>query len=678
MAEPTAYGPRRVYSTLDVDSLTPDTIRSMLRAAESGDMSRQAELFERMEQRDGVLDSLLRTRKSGVLSYPWAVVPADETPQAARAAEFCHDVIAGIKDFEQCLFDMMDAVGKGASIMEIKWETSATQWTVCDLVWRPQWWFELAADGESFKLKSEHGQATAINPLNFLIVRMRARSGFQSRVSLLRSCIRGFIVRHYSWKDWLAFAEIYGMPMATGTLPEGTLWDSDEASEMWSMLQSLGADGRAMFRAGADFKVWPQSGQGTGEVFTNILDAGEREMTLAVLGQTLTSGGEKGGSYALGKVHNMVRFDLIQSDARKLGSAIKDQLFTPLVELNLGPTVPVPHFAIAVAEPEDLGQLATQIEVLSKSGLAIPAAWVYEKFGIPEPEGGEETLSGPPSGPQMFEARPASLDVQVVSNAPEPRPQIEQFAMLNGMAPFDVLTKLNQTPPFIAEDSEALRFLREKRIPSTAAYARLQGPGRARAWYVEGLGQAKTKSVAAAIYESSKNGWLTDKFLERLEGAGLAVPGAEKPGKGQMANWHARLVYHMNVNGARSASMWRALQEERELRPYGQWICTTPCEICAPLCDQIQPLDGALFTTYWPQVHFGCECQVVSVSQLELDRERQGEVGTGVPPVDVPPEFQRNPADSFFREGDEPTTSEGVHDWNILQAFPTLASTFGD
>jgi len=391
VAERQDFGPRTVVGHVDIDTLTPRRIKNMLLEAETGDLASQAELFERMEEKDGELDAHLRTRKSGVSSLAWQILPAGESAEAAEAAELCGELVGLIPELKQAIFDLMDAVPKGLSVLEIEWETAARRWRPARLLWRPQRWFRLAEDGETLLLRERDG-GTELPPLNFIVHRVKARSGFPARTSLLRSCVRAFVVRHLSWKDWMSFAEVYGMPPRIGRLREGVPWDSGEARELWDAVRALGMDAAAVVREGNQIEVLDTRSMGEGEVFQRILERAGRELTLAILGQTLTSGGEGGGSYALGRVHHLVRRDLVESDALALQDTLTQQLLAPVVRLNLGPAAPVPQWHFVIEEPRDLAQLATTIKTLAEAGLAIPSKWVYQRFGIPEPTAGEALL----------------------------------------------------------------------------------------------------------------------------------------------------------------------------------------------------------------------------------------------------------------------------------------------
>jgi len=398
VAAPTQFGMRTVAGHVDIDALTPRHVKQMLLAAEGGDLAAQAELFERMEEKDGELDALLRTRKAGVARLRFDIQPADRSAAAQTAAELCGEVVDAIPDLGQAVLDLLDAVPKGLSVLEIEWQTDRTAWRPARLLYRPQRWF-VATDeeggGTGLLLRTDDGQGAAINPLNFVVHRVKSRSGFCARTSLLRACVRAFVVRHFAWKDWMAFAELYGTPPRLGWLREDVPWDSEEARELWRAVRALGMDAAAVVREGNRIEVLDTRPVGEGTVFERILDRAGRELTLAILGQTLTSGAEGSGSYALGQVHNQVRWDLIEADALALGHTLTDQLLRPVVRLNLGAGHPTPTWRFDADRPEDLSELADTVKTLSQAGLAIPADWAYAKFGIPRPAEGQAVLGAP-------------------------------------------------------------------------------------------------------------------------------------------------------------------------------------------------------------------------------------------------------------------------------------------
>jgi phage gp29-like protein len=130
-------------------------------------------------------------------------------------------------------------------------------------------------------------------------------------------------------------------------------------------------------------------------------------VTLAVLGQTLTSGQTRGGggSMALGQVHNMVRLDLLKADARQLAFTLNRDLVRPLIDLNRGPRTRYPKLRVHVEEPEDLALLADSLAKLVPLGLKVEQSVVRDRFGFPDPpEGKDVELLGVPPAPELAPA----------------------------------------------------------------------------------------------------------------------------------------------------------------------------------------------------------------------------------------------------------------------------------
>ena len=117
------------------DGLTPSRLVSILRAADSGDISAQMELFEQMEEKDAHLYSVANTRRLAVTGLPWEVVSAAEMPgwragpggmrdkaAADEAAAHCNNVLYNLDGFEESLTHLSLAMGRNISLVEIVWE----------------------------------------------------------------------------------------------------------------------------------------------------------------------------------------------------------------------------------------------------------------------------------------------------------------------------------------------------------------------------------------------------------------------------------------------------------------------------------------------------------------------------------------------------------------------------
>jgi len=609
------WGGRRVQRESDLDALTPTSIKTLLLDAENGDIEAQCELFELMEERDGELAAHLRTRKAGVTRCDWSIVVDPKTPDrdvaaAEQSVALCEEVVAGMPGIQDAIFDALDATGKGFSVLEIMWQMSRAEWRPVDLRYRPQRWFALADDGRTLLIRGDVGaDPAAMNPYNFIVHRSRAQSGFEWRTSLMRSCVRAFIVRHYSWKDWMALAEVYGMPPRIGILREGVAWDSAEARGLWAAVQALGQDYAAVIQGGNEIN-FPSAQHGEGAIYQAILEKAGRELTIAILGQTLTSGGEGGGSYALGEVHNQVRWDLIESDAKGLEHTMTEQFLRPIVRLNRGPNAPVPLWNIIVEKPENLQELAATIKTAVETGIHVSQRWAQERLGIPEPEPDEELIV-PPAMAAL------ATPVQAANNA-------VAGPLLN--AGIDTGSVLNQgeaaAEPVVPEDG--LAWLEERRVADEAAWEALSPAGRQRAWFVSGLSQESTARVADQLLRTFRSGETANEFLGRLEALDLAVPGGQTPEEGQISAAHARLVERQNRYSAYAADRWIKGQRTLAQRPYGQYHTAGDERVRphhAALDGIVKLLTDPWWNKYAPPRKFGCRCTFTTLGPDELEME---------------------------------------------------------
>ncbi len=126
------------WSTYPSVGLTPNRLAGIFREADQGNVYRQMELFEEMEEKDAHLAALLQTRKMAVLSKDYEVMPYAKTPEDEGIAAQVGEIVYAIPNLEEALLDLLDAVGKGFALSEIIWEVTGGRARVAELRWIPQ------------------------------------------------------------------------------------------------------------------------------------------------------------------------------------------------------------------------------------------------------------------------------------------------------------------------------------------------------------------------------------------------------------------------------------------------------------------------------------------------------------------------------------------------------------
>ncbi len=386
------------YGSYPSQGLTPVRLAGIFKEADQGDVTRQAELFEEMEEKDLHLGGILQTRKLAVTGLEWEVLPAaDNDAEAKRIAAAAKEMIEYVENWDDALLDMLDAIGKGFSVSEIIWEVAEGKVWAKKLNWIHQRRFTFNSPTvllESPRLITDDEQTWGeeLIPNKFIVHRYRARSGATARGGLLRPCAWMFLFKNFDIKDWLVFNELFSVPMRMGKYQAGTT--STEKEVLRQAVFNMGVDAAAIIPDTTTIELIESKLRGDVASFEKFVDFCDRAMSKAVLGHTGSAEGTPGklGSEDQAKE---IRQDLIEADAKALMKTVKFQLLAPWVAFNFGPDKGVPAFKLHFEGEEDLERTAKVYATIVKDmGFErIGVRHIHERFGIPEPEKGEETLA---------------------------------------------------------------------------------------------------------------------------------------------------------------------------------------------------------------------------------------------------------------------------------------------
>ena len=391
------------WSGYPSEKLTPVRLARIFKEADQGDVYNQAELFEEMEEKDAHLSAELLKRKNAVNALDFDIIPCEEGLKGGKAksdkvCDFCRDVIGSMPGFEDALFDLLDAVGKGFAVSEIVWDTDGGRAVVADLKWIHQKKLIFTETMHPRLITDDSPTGREIPPFKVIYHRHKARSGYDTRAGMLRVCAWMYLFKNYSIKDWTAFSEVFGMPLRIGKYDPGASEEDKDA--LVAAIRSLGSDAAGIISKSTEIEfVEAIRGRTEGNIYRTLTDFCNREMSKAVIGATLTTDVGDKGSYAASKTHNEVRLDLVKSDAWSLANTIRMQLLRPLTGLNFGWDTPVPRFRFQFREPEDLEKLSKVYKNLVEMGQPVSAEHVSGRFGVPLPKAGETVLAPQGRGP---------------------------------------------------------------------------------------------------------------------------------------------------------------------------------------------------------------------------------------------------------------------------------------
>lgn len=381
--------------------LTPTRLARILEGAEQGDILAQCELFEDMEEKDGHVAAEMGKRRRAVSMLDWDVTP----PPGATAAEKEHaarlkDLLPEIPEFEEVLYDITDAVGKGYACLEIEWHRLDGLWLPKAITHRPQGWFQLYRGfRQEIRLRDNSADGQPLLPFGWITHTHRAKSGYLERAGLFRVLVWPYLFKNYSVADLAEFLEIYGIPLRLGKYPSGA--GEKEKAALLRALVNVGHNAAGIVPSGMEID-FHDAATGDPDAFELMIDWCERTESKVILGATLTSQADRGSNTnALGNVHDEVRKDLRDDDAKKVASTVTRDLLYPIAALNgWAPSLRrAPRFVLDTSEAEDIQGYAEALPALVNIGFRIRRQWAQEQLGIPEPEADDDVLHPAPAAP---------------------------------------------------------------------------------------------------------------------------------------------------------------------------------------------------------------------------------------------------------------------------------------
>lgn len=392
---PRRGGARSIVATRTIHrDVTPQRLGKILREAESpgyGAAQRYLELAELMEERDLHYLGELQTRKRQVSQIGVTIEPADDSQQALDDAELCQAFFRR-QTITQELVDVLDAVGKGFSVCEIEWDMSESQWMPKRLIYRLSQWFDFDPDtGARVVMRDDTGGWVELDAYKYVIHIVQAKSGLPIRGGLARAAAWGWMGKRYGLQDWQRFAEAYGQPLRLGKYPVNS--SEDDQDVLYEAVRDIAADAAAIIPDGMEIEfVGDDQGRGRSEIYRDLVRYIDQQVSIVVLGQTLTTQEGESGSYALGEVHNLVRQDIEKADADALAATLQRDVVIPTVCLNHGERDLYPRVMIQRETAVDLELMGGTLEKLIPYGLTVKVDEVRSRLGFEKPDENDEVL----------------------------------------------------------------------------------------------------------------------------------------------------------------------------------------------------------------------------------------------------------------------------------------------
>jgi SPP1 gp7 family putative phage head morphogenesis protein len=201
--------------------------------------------------------------------------------------------------------------------------------------------------------------------------------GAKKDYGLLMVAAQYVIYKRGGFGDWAQFAELFGMPFREAQYEP---WDLEGRSLLEESLREMGGAGHVVTPKGTTLKFHDNNGTGKSEVFKDLIDACNAEISKIFLGNTMTT--DNGSSRSQGEVHKQVEQDINLADIIEMEYLLNWELADRL--RIIGYQVPDGRFFYPQMQDVPL-EKRIEIDVKLSEKIDIAPDYWYNTYGIPKP-----------------------------------------------------------------------------------------------------------------------------------------------------------------------------------------------------------------------------------------------------------------------------------------------------
>lgn len=338
---------------------------SAVKSAKSIDYSNRAKLYDLYESclldphLAGVIDKRLRGVTRMPVEFQRDNQPVDEINELLAAPWF--------KEFRK---DVLKSIFYGFTLVQFRWsdDGNLTYQSVdrrhFDPIMQQILKYEFDSSGEPLE-----------NFTNTVFV------GSRRDIGMLAELVPAVLYKRGNISDWAQFCNIFGMPIREYTYEAG---DEETRRRLISDAKRQGANAVYIHPKESDLTL-RESGNKTGssELYKNFTDYWDSQISIRVLGNTLTTDAKTTGTQALGTVHKAEEDDMTADDRQLILDVLNYQV-KPVLE-QMGFNVAGGEFVFPEHEDFDPLKQIQIVEKLHTMGLPMDDDYLYETFKVAKP-----------------------------------------------------------------------------------------------------------------------------------------------------------------------------------------------------------------------------------------------------------------------------------------------------
>lgn len=252
----------------------------------------------------------------------------------------------------------------------------------------------------------------------------------------LATCAPYALYKRGNISDWAQFCQIFGMPIREYTYPAG---DEQARRRLLEDARKQGANAVYIHPEGSSMTLHESSQKsGTNDLYERFCKACDDEMSIAILGNTLTTKSDTNGTQALGTVQAKEQMKMTEDDVQ----FILDLLNYDMTEIfaALGVNTEGGEFVRVEQKYTDKQVQINVVSKLKELGLPMSDDYLYRTFDVEKPDDYDALKRDIDATRLAAEERARSLADQLNSKQPSNEEKVrfyDRFKRFFGLAPQD-------------------------------------------------------------------------------------------------------------------------------------------------------------------------------------------------------------------------------------------------
>lgn len=204
----------------------------------------------------------------------------------------------------------------------------------------------------------------------------------------LMNAVPWIITKRQTTGDWAQYAQLFGMPIREYTY-DGSDWETMAALK--EEAEAQGSNGVYFHTSDTAMRlVDPATRSGSSELYDKLMQKCDEQISILILGNTLTTAVGDSGSRALGEVQKSEEEAILEDDRGYILDVLNYEMSD--IFANLGINTEGGEWVYAEKEKVDKSQQADIVVKMNSLGLPISDDYLYDTFGIDKPGNYDEIV----------------------------------------------------------------------------------------------------------------------------------------------------------------------------------------------------------------------------------------------------------------------------------------------